>query len=204
MSASTLITMDFYRYFQPQSSDKKLVLVGRLATIFMVVIGILWIPLHKIINIPLYPYILKFQAYFGPPIAAVFLLGILWKRMNSMSALWTLIIGVILGVVKAIPEFLKLDQDLNQPLLNWFFSVHYLHFAILLFIFSITLASSLTLISKSKISTNINQYMLTSGELTALFHGKKILSRGERPDQFAWIFSFVLLIILVGFWGLFI
>jgi len=204
ISSSSLITMDFFRYFQPHSSEKKLVLVGRLATIFMVVIGILWIPILKIVNLPLYPYILKFQAYFAPPIVAIFILGLLWKRMNSRSAVWTLIIGLIPGIVRTIPELLKIDPILNHPFFDWFFSINYLHYGILLFLFSLILATTVTLISRSKFSTAIDQYMLTSGELTVIFHGKKILSRGERPEQFAWIFSFVLMIILVGFWGLFL
>ena len=55
----------------------------------------------------------------------------------------------------------------------------------------------------SKIPVKINEYMLASGELTAIFHGKRILTKGEKPDQVTWLFSFVLILILVRFWGIF-
>ncbi len=40
-SSSTLFTMDFYRHFRSQAKERELVLIGRLATTVMVVIGLL-------------------------------------------------------------------------------------------------------------------------------------------------------------------
>jgi SSS family solute:Na+ symporter len=203
ISSSTLFTMDFYRFFQPHSSDKKLVLVGRLATIVIVLMTILWIPLIKIFRLDLYRYILILHAYFGPPIAAVFILGIFWKRMNNKSAIWTLMTGGFLGISKIVIAWIDLGQILNHPVLIWLISLNDLHFAIYLFLFSLTMAISISLFSKSKISSKIRDYMLSSYEIEAVLHVKRILTQGEKTDQFAWIFSFVLMIILVGFWGLF-
>ena len=127
--------------------------------------------------------VVLFSLYFGPPIAAVFILGVFWKKINSQSTMWTLIIGGILGIIRTILELFNLDLNLNQPFLHWSFSINYLHYAILLFLFSIILATSISLFSMSKIPVKINEYMLASGELTAIFHGKRILTKGEKPDR---------------------
>jgi SSS family solute:Na+ symporter len=203
ISSSTLFTMDFYRLFQPDSSDKKLVLVGRLATIVIVISAVLWIPLVKIFQIDLYLYILSLYAYVGPPIAAVFVLGILWQRMTNKSAIWTLIMGGVLGVGRILFESFNLIQNIKQPALIWFLSLNDLHFVTILFVFSLITAIAVSLLTQGQISAKINEYMLTSNEMANTFNWKRILTSGEKTDQIALIFSFILFIVLVGFWGIF-
>src|SRR5262245_18822627 len=84
-SSSTIFTIDFYRKLRPQATERQLVNVGRFATIIMVVLGILWIPFMDRISSQLYIYLQSVQAYIAPPIAAVFLLGVFWKRINSQG-----------------------------------------------------------------------------------------------------------------------
>src|SRR5580704_7327994 len=43
-SASTLVTLDFYKKLDPAASESKLVNVGRVATGLMVILGLLWVP----------------------------------------------------------------------------------------------------------------------------------------------------------------
>ncbi len=86
-SCSTLFTIDIYKKLRPDTPEKKLVNVGRVATGIVVILGIAWIPLMKFISGELYHYLQSVQAYIAPPIAAVFLLGLFWKRINfSRSA----------------------------------------------------------------------------------------------------------------------
>ena len=47
--------------------------------------GLAWIPFMKQISGQLYQYLQSVQAYISPPIAAVFLLGILWPRVNAKA-----------------------------------------------------------------------------------------------------------------------
>jgi len=82
-SASTLITWDVYRKLRPAASERRLVLVGRIATAVLVVLGLLWIPFMKFISSQLYIYLQSVQAYIAPPIVAVFLLGLLLPRLNG-------------------------------------------------------------------------------------------------------------------------
>jgi len=105
-SSSTIFTMDFYRHLRPRAGERELVNVGRAATVIMVALGLLWIPFMKHISSQLWVYLQSVQAYIAPPIAAVFLLGVVWKRANgtgALAALLTGFVGVLVGVSLATP-----------------------------------------------------------------------------------------------------
>src|SRR6185369_9552852 len=96
-SASTLVTLDFYKKLRPQASEKQLVNFGRVATGVMVVLGLAWVPFIHLISSQLYIYLQSVQAYISPPIAVCFILGILWTRMNGAGAISSLLTGFVLG-----------------------------------------------------------------------------------------------------------
>ena len=100
-SVSTLFTVDVYQKLKPETSQKKLVFIGRTTTIVMTALGLLWLPIMKSISGGgLYQYIQAVQSFLAPPIVAVFVLGLCWKRMNLKGAVWGLSVGFILGMVK--------------------------------------------------------------------------------------------------------
>ncbi len=131
-SCSTLVTWDIYRKLRPQASERRLVLVGQVATIAMVVAGLLWIPFMQYISGHLYQYLQSVQAYIAPPITAVFLLGLLWRRLNQHGAIVSLIAGFCLGMG-------RLALELNKPslaeggLLYAYADMNFMHFALFLF-----------------------------------------------------------------------
>lgn len=98
-ASSTLFTMDFYQKFKPESSEEHLVMMGRLATVIMVIIGLLWIPVIQGSR-GLYDYLQGVQSYLAPPIFVVFFLGVFNKRLNKQGALWSLFVGFALGVFR--------------------------------------------------------------------------------------------------------
>ncbi|MEO1086582.1 MAG: sodium transporter, partial [Acidobacteriota bacterium] len=130
-SCSTLITFDIYKKLRPDASERKLVLVGQGATLVLVVMGIAWIPLMANISGTLYQYLQSVQAYISPPIAAVFLLGLLWKRLNATGAMASLATGFVLGMLRLALELNK--EGLDGALLTYA-SINFLHFAALLFL----------------------------------------------------------------------
>ncbi|MGH7678916.1 MAG: sodium:solute symporter [Gemmatimonadaceae bacterium] len=130
-STSTLVTIDVYKKLRPQTTDRQLVLFGQVVTAVLVGLGLLWIPLMKLISSQLYQYLQSVQAYISPPIAAVFLLGILWKRMNAKGAMAALLSGFVLGAVRLLAELNKGDLD---GMLLGYASMNFLHFAIFLFV----------------------------------------------------------------------
>jgi SSS family solute:Na+ symporter len=132
-SCSTLLTWDVYRKWRPNASEQRLVTVGRATTGILVILGLLWIPFMKYISPQIYIYLQSVQAYIAPPVAACFLLGILFPRLNGAGAIWSLGVGFVLGALRLI---LELDKAHLAPgsLTLWFASINFLHFAALLFV----------------------------------------------------------------------
>jgi SSS family solute:Na+ symporter len=100
-SSAALFTVDIYEKLRPGKTKKHLLLVGRIATGVVVVLGMLWIPVMKVVSGGgLYQYLQSVQGYLAPPITAVFLLGLFYKRLNSTGAVWALAGGFALGMAK--------------------------------------------------------------------------------------------------------
>ena len=100
-SVSTLFTVDVYQKLKPEASQRRLVTIGRVTTVSMTALGLLWLPIMKsIAGGGLYKYIQAVQSFLAPPIVAVFVLGLFWKRMNLKGAVWGLSVGFILGMAK--------------------------------------------------------------------------------------------------------
>ena len=111
-SVSTLFTVDIYKKLKPNTPEKKLVKTGQLATVVVVIIGIFWIPIMANISGVLYEYLQSVQTYIAPPIAAVFIMGIMYKRINAQGAYVTLISGFIIGFGRI---FLEIISDSLHP-----------------------------------------------------------------------------------------
>jgi SSS family solute:Na+ symporter len=128
-SCSTLITWDIYKRMAPNASERRLVIVGQIATVGLVIAGLLWIPFMERISGQLYQYLQNVQGYIAPPIAAVFLVGIFWKRVNGAGAIAALLTGFALGMGRLVLE-LSVPQAKDFTVI----SMHFLHFAALLFV----------------------------------------------------------------------
>ncbi|MBA4746030.1 MAG: sodium/solute symporter [Muricauda sp.] len=137
-SCSTLFTVDIYKKLRPNAPEKKLVRTGQIATIIVVIIGIIWIPIMANISGVLYEYLQSVQSYIAPPITAVFLLGIFHKRINSQGAFVTMVVGFIVGALRIVLELVK---DSLDPASFWFLlgDMNFLSFASWFFLFCIIL-----------------------------------------------------------------
>ncbi|KAK5865778.1 hypothetical protein PBY51_020020 [Eleginops maclovinus] len=134
-SSSTLFTMDIWKKYRSRASEKELLLVGRIVTVILVVVSVVWIPILQSANSgQLYVYIQSVTSYLAPPVTAVFTLAVFWKRTNEQGAFWGLMVGLVVGVCRMVLEFAFPPPrcgvvDSAPDVLR---SVHYLHFAILL------------------------------------------------------------------------
>ncbi len=135
-SASTLVTLDFYKKIRPQSSERQLVTFGRIATGVMVLLGLLWVPFIHYISSQLYIYLQSVQAYISPPISACFVLGILWPRLNGSGAITSLLTGFVLGATRFVLELA--DQagggHFHSHAIRWLVDMNFLHYAIFMFV----------------------------------------------------------------------
>ena len=137
-SCSTLFTVDIYKKLRPNTPEKKLVRTGQIATVIVVIIGIIWIPIMANISGVLYEYLQSVQSYIAPPITAVFLLGIFHKRINAQGAFVTMVVGFIVGALRIVLELVK---DSLNPDSFWFLlgDMNFLSFASWFFLFCIIL-----------------------------------------------------------------
>ena len=99
-SSAMLFTIDFYKRYKPKAPEKKLVRIGQIATVVIVTLGILWIPIMRSIGDVLYEYLQDVQSVLAPGIAAAFLMGITWKRASAKGGFWGLMSGFIIGVTR--------------------------------------------------------------------------------------------------------
>ncbi|WP_336516669.1 sodium:solute symporter [Pollutibacter soli] len=145
-ACSTLYTMDIYQKSHPNASEKELVKVGRIATGVVVLLGMAWIPLMGKISTGLYDYLQSVQSYLAPPIAAVFLLGVFFPRLNAKGAYSAMVIGFILGLLKLT---LQMTAENFAPggFIHSFATLNFLYFCIYLFIFSIAVMVVVSLLT---------------------------------------------------------
>ncbi len=134
-SSSTLITFDVYRKLRPRASEAQLVRVGQLATVVMVVLGVLWVPFIRTLSSQVFVYLQSVSAYISPPITVVFLFGVFWPRANKQGAIAALACGAVLGAARFVLEVMKARPLVaDSPALSYFVSINFLHFAVLLFV----------------------------------------------------------------------
>lgn len=96
-SASTLVTMDFVRRFRPDVSQSSLVRIGRVTTLCFMVLSVAWVPVVETLTDTLWQYLQAVLAYAVPPVVALFLAGIFWRRANVAGARAGVLVGLLAG-----------------------------------------------------------------------------------------------------------
>jgi len=117
----------------PSAGGARLVFVGRVTTVILVFVGLAWIPAMKFVSSQLYIYLQSIQAYIAPPIAAVFLLGVLSPRLNGKGALAALWSGFVIGFSRLVLELARAKLP-SGTFWSWLAGINFLHFAALLFL----------------------------------------------------------------------
>ncbi|XP_076336379.1 sodium/mannose cotransporter SLC5A10-like isoform X3 [Tachypleus tridentatus] len=134
-SSSTIFTIDIWTRIRKQATDIELLIVGRVFVLILVAISIVWIPIIQVSQgSQLFHYIQSVTAYLAPPVCSVYVLGVLWSRINEQGAFWGLMVGLVVGLIRFIWEFSYSGQSELQPAI--IAKVHYLHFGCILFIIS--------------------------------------------------------------------
>lgn len=145
-SSAMLYTIDIYKRKHPDVSEQKLVSIGRIATIVVVVLGVLWIFVIQAMGKSLYDYIQSIQSLLAPAIASVFLLGVAWKKTTPKAGMWTLIVGLVLGFTRLIVMILNPQGD--NLFCYLFNEMNVYAFCVWMFLFCIVLAIVISLFTK--------------------------------------------------------
>lgn len=153
-SSAALFTIDFYQRFKPKTDPKKLVHIGQVATVVIVILGILWIPVMRSVGDVLYNYLQDVQSVLAPGIAAAFLMGICWKRATAKGGMWGLISGLVIGITRLCAKIyysnaavLPGDQNIFKYL---FYDVNWLFFCGWMLLFCIIVVIVVSLFTKPK------------------------------------------------------
>ncbi|WP_396635872.1 sodium:solute symporter [Maribacter sp. R77961] len=201
-SCSTIFTIDIYKKIMPQKSEKQLLKIGKVATGVIVVLGILWIPImEKIGGGVMYQYLQNVQSYIAPPVTTVFLLGIIWKRVNSTAAITTLMSGLGLLIARlgseiyyqpAIEHFKQTGEQLASGFMYTFATINFAHMAIFMFIFSVALCIGTSLATTAPNYETIKG--LSFGTLSA--EDKQLAKKSY--DTIDVVLSVLLVVIVIG------
>ena len=122
-SSAMLFTIDFWKRLKPETPEKSLVRIGQTATVVIVILGILWIPIMRSLGNVLYNYLQDVQSVLAPGIAAAFLLGITWKRATAKGGQWGLLSGIIIGLTRLGAKVYY--SNVTDAADNWFKAVFY-------------------------------------------------------------------------------
>jgi len=141
-ASSTLFTMDFYRKIRPESSEQRLVWIGRIATTIMVVIGLFWIPVIQGSR-GLYDYLQTVQGYLAPPIFVVFFFGVFSRRLNAKGCLAALVTGFVLGLFRLAVDtpvalgWAGFEAGYGEGSLLWIINnIYFQYFSLFIFVVS--------------------------------------------------------------------
>ncbi len=195
-SCSTLFTIDFYKRFRPEATERRLVFVGQVATVVLVIASLSWIPFMKtLMGGGMFHYLQSIQAYISPPIAAVFLLGLFFRRINARGAIVSLWAGFVLGVSRLVTEFMSKEGVLNVEegsFLQIMLDINFLHYALFLFLFcvAILVLVSLTAPAQTEEQLKLVTYSKSAGETV----------EGTRTDI---VLTILLVACVLGLWFLF-
>ncbi|MHB8972150.1 MAG: sodium:solute symporter family transporter [Pirellulaceae bacterium] len=106
-STATLVAYDVVKRYRPQTSDHRLVLVGKITIVFGTALAIVSSPIFGQKD-TVFQALTDLICYIAPPITAVFLFGVFWKRATARAAYLALVVGNVIGVVIFFLDLFKL------------------------------------------------------------------------------------------------
>ena len=125
-STATVFTLDIYkRQWNRHASEKQLVRMGMVSSVVILIISIVIAGFINRLGGSLFVYIQSLYAFFAPPFSAVFVLGVMWRRINGPGAVVAVILGFVLGIgMKLYVQFVPghaawLEPYSMQSIVNW-------------------------------------------------------------------------------------
>jgi SSS family solute:Na+ symporter len=196
-SSATLFTVDFYQKFKPHAAEKELVKVGRIATVVVVVLGILWIPVMRGLGKVLYAYLQDVQSLIAPGIAAVFLLGVASRKTTPMAGLIGLISGFTLGMFRLALKVFGGGISTDSIIHKVFLAPNWLHYEIALFVIVIII-----MIVTSMVTAKPDQAKIKGLWFGSANDEEKAVTRASW-NNWDLVFSGLIIVVIVWFYAYF-
>jgi SSS family solute:Na+ symporter len=130
-SAATLFAYDIWRRWNPQTTDHGLVKIGRWTTIVATALAIVLSPIFGHYD-TIFKGLTVLICYIAPPITAVFLVGVFWKKAGGRAAFITMVAGGLLGALCFLLDFFKTtvvganptpESLAASPVLNFIYNI---------------------------------------------------------------------------------
>jgi len=125
-STATLFAYDIVKRYRPSTSDHRLVVVGKITTVVGTVLAIVSSPIFGRGD-TVFQALMNMICYAAPPITAVFLFGVFWKRATAWSAYLALVVGNLIGITIFLAELFQKQSGWDR-VVEW----HLQHTGILL------------------------------------------------------------------------
>ena len=169
-SCATLYTEDFYKPMFKGKSEAKYVLVGRIATVVVVILGIIWIPVMMKLG-SLYSYLQGIQSLLAPSMVAVFVLGIFSKKITPKAGEAGMIVGFILGMFRLLTNiFTNTGKDIKTGWFwestTWFWQTNWLIFEVWLLVFIVLMMVVVSFFTKKPTAQQIEFITFTGNYKT--------------------------------------
>ena len=113
-SIATLFSYDIYKRWRPDVPDAKVVRVGRIVTFLGMLAAIAWSPAVAHYD-SIFQGIQTAVCAIAPPITAVFVWGVFWRKASARGAITTLWAGSALGLVVFLLDWFKEVTHWNVP-----------------------------------------------------------------------------------------
>ena len=130
-SSGTLVSIDIVKRLFPKTSDKQILRIGKITIFGVMVASVLWSPFIGQFK-SIFEAVNSLLAVLSPPVSAVLILGVFWRRGNNMGALVSMITGFILGAIVFMLDFVPISgsmmitEGLNIPFMMqawWLFFI---------------------------------------------------------------------------------
>jgi len=170
-SCATLFTEDFYKPMFKNKSEATYVLTGRLATVVVVVLGIIWIPVMMSLG-SLYSYLQGIQSLLAPAMVAVFVMGIFSKRITPRAGEAGMIVGFFLGMLRLLANILtntgkNVMTGWYWESTRWFWHTNWLIFEIWLLVFIMVMMVVVSVFTPKPTAKQI-EFITFTGDYKAL------------------------------------
>jgi SSS family solute:Na+ symporter len=139
--------MDLVSKLRPGLSGKQLVLAGNVAGFLIIILAALWAPQIDRFG-SVVKYFQQLLSYMAPPIVAVFLAGLFWKRASATGAFTALLFGFATALAMVFFKHLT-------PLAGW----HFLYVAPLIFIASLVPLVGVSLATEPPSASTVERYV---------------------------------------------
>ncbi len=115
-SCATLVAVDIVARVRPETSDRQQVQIGRVAAVAVMVLAMAWSTQGAKFT-SIFAAVQQIASALAPPITAVFLMGVFWRRGTARAALVTLIFGLFMGVSAFLVDVPLVGTPPTKPLL---------------------------------------------------------------------------------------